>query len=87
MVGALVDQQLMKIAIGIPTFRRPWLLSKALRSLTEQTFKGSFSLVIADNDSEGREGFSTATAWKTDVVGFDFFSSIDVILVIEKGVK
>jgi glycosyltransferase involved in cell wall biosynthesis len=52
----------MKIAVLIPTFRRPALLANALDSLEAQTIS-DFQIVVSDNDAEKAEGVALAEQW------------------------
>lgn len=52
----------MKVAVFVPTFRRPHLLKKVLESLQRQSCS-DFPIIISDNDSEQAEGLAVASAW------------------------
>ena len=50
----------VEAVVCVPTFRRPAMLERTLRSLTEQKTSVSFALVVVDNDAAGRQGLSVA---------------------------
>ncbi len=52
--------------VCVPTFRRPAMLARTLRSLAEQRTSVSFAVVVTDNDAARREGFSAAQPFFTD---------------------
>ncbi len=49
-----------RAVICVPTYRRPDLLARTLASLTAQEAGWPFSIVIVDNDGEGRDGANMA---------------------------
>ena len=48
------------VAVCVPTYRRPELLERTLRSLAAQDFARPFSVLVVDNDGERREGAAVA---------------------------
>jgi GT2 family glycosyltransferase len=50
----------VEAVICVPTFRRPEMLTRTLRSLTEQRTSVPFAVVVVENDSAGREGYTVA---------------------------
>lgn len=46
--------------VTLPTFRRPEQLLETLASLTNQSFTGSFAVVVMENDAEHMEGAKAA---------------------------
>jgi GT2 family glycosyltransferase len=61
-----LDDAAFSVAVCVPTYKRPALLEKALRSLARQApFRdGSrrFAIIVVDNDGQGREGSAIAAA-------------------------
>ncbi|MEF2073352.1 glycosyltransferase family 2 protein [Consotaella aegiceratis] len=49
-----------RIVVTLPTFRRPEHLRKTLSSLVEQRLDERFTVIVMDNDAEGREGVAAA---------------------------
>lgn len=47
-----------KVCIGIPTYKRPGSLRLLLRSLERQQTRAGITVIVADNDSAGREGIA-----------------------------
>lgn len=54
------DPERTAAAVCVPTFRRPELLERTLRSLAAQDFRDPFVVVVVDNDGVGREGAALA---------------------------
>lgn len=52
--------QPLKIAVGIPTYKRPNGLRRVLKSLEHIVTVHDVTVVVAENDREGREGMSVA---------------------------
>ena len=48
--------------VCVPTFRRPEMLARTLRSLAEQRTAIRFAVLVVDNDNSGREGVLVAQA-------------------------
>lgn len=51
-----------RLAVVVPTFRRPESLLRTLASLAAQTV-ADFPIVVVDNDPRDQEGLAAATAW------------------------
>jgi glycosyltransferase involved in cell wall biosynthesis len=73
----------MKIAVLIPTFRRPALLAKALDSLGAQTLS-DFPIIISDNDAEKTEGVAVAEQWARER---GFSGRVHVTVAAERGLS
>lgn len=69
------------VAIAVPTFRRPGQLRTLLESLAVQADAPRMTIVIADNDRQGREGVATAQA----MVAADYPHAIDAFIVETPG--
>ncbi|MEA2484282.1 MAG: hypothetical protein QOC55_2229 [Thermoleophilaceae bacterium] len=52
--------------ICVPTFRRPKMLERTLRSLADQRSEVPFAVVVVDNDGSGREGLAIAARYLND---------------------
>ncbi|MFN4009578.1 MAG: glycosyltransferase [Pannonibacter sp.] len=72
-----------KIMIGIATCKRPEMLKKALLSLEGQTIKADITVLVADNDAEGRAGILAASQLAQD--GYRF--PVAAFVVEERGIS
>ena len=72
-----------KIVIGIPTFRRPWGLSRLLASIAKLDVQFSINVLVADNDKDKRQGIAVVEQVRKD--GFPF--SIIGIVVPDRGIS
>jgi glycosyltransferase involved in cell wall biosynthesis len=50
----------IEAVVCVPTFRRPEMLKRTLRSLAQQKTSVRFAVLVVDNDSTGRHGFAVA---------------------------
>jgi GT2 family glycosyltransferase len=50
----------IEAVVCVPTFRRPEMLERTLRSLAGQRTNVAFAVLVVDNDSGGREGLAVA---------------------------
>jgi len=71
----------VKIAVFVPTFRRPQLLLAALESLRHQSCP-NFQIVVSDNDGTNADGAKVASAW---AVANDFQNRVRVTIAHERG--
>jgi succinoglycan biosynthesis protein ExoM len=55
-----------RVIIAIPTFRRPKNLRRLLDAIAGLSTQAEISLVVADNDAEGREGFKLCVSLAPD---------------------
>lgn len=72
-----------KIMIGIATCKRPEMLKKALLSLEGQTIEADITVLVADNDADGRAGFLAAN--QLAKVGYRF--SVAAFVVEKRGIS
>jgi GT2 family glycosyltransferase len=63
---AYIDAPVTQAVVCIPTFRRPQMLERTLKSLVEQKTGVPFAIVVVDNDGEGRAGFAVAERLLSD---------------------
>lgn len=73
-----------RIAVLVPTYRRPHLLRRTLESLRLQQYATSFRIIVADNDSAKHEGAELARQWAFE---HGFEDRVDIIIVPEKGLS
>ena len=50
------------VTVAIPTFRRPQGLARLLAALAKLRTDASVTVLVADNDAEGREGLAVCRA-------------------------
>ncbi len=55
-----LDPETVRLAVCIPTFKRPDLLEQTLRSLAAQTDAPALRVIVVENDGTGREGAKRA---------------------------
>jgi succinoglycan biosynthesis protein ExoM len=70
------------VIVAIPTFRRPRGLERLLTAMAALETNANVSVIVADNDSEGREGF--AVCEKLRAKGYRW--RLDSIVVPERGI-
>jgi GT2 family glycosyltransferase len=70
------------IVIAIATFRRPQSLARLLAALERLETKAAVTIVVADNDAEGREGFDVCKAVRSR--GYRW--PLDMIVAPERGI-
>jgi succinoglycan biosynthesis protein ExoM len=69
-----------KIAVCIPTFRRPRQLARLLEALAQIDTKASLRVIVADNDGKSHQGFDLCR----DLTGYRW--PLDGLIVRERGV-
>ena len=60
-----------KVTIGIPTFRRPELLRRALDSVAQQDYQ-PLEVIVADNATEGHEVDAVIAAFRDRIDGLRY---------------
>jgi glycosyltransferase involved in cell wall biosynthesis len=71
-----------KVAIGIPTCRRPQGLETCLTALAALATTAAVTVIVADNDPDGRDG--AAVAERLAAGGYRF--PIEAVIVAERGI-
>ena len=69
------------VTIAIPTFRRPKSLSRLLTAIAALETDATVSVLVADNDAGGREGFAVCEAMKAT-----YRFPLTAIVVAERGI-
>ncbi|HEV2651264.1 MAG TPA: glycosyltransferase [Rhizomicrobium sp.] len=72
---------MVDVTIAIPTFRRPKSLMRLLHAIDDLDTDARITVLVADNDAEGHEGFSLCEAIRT-VYRFP----LNAIIVPERGI-
>ena len=75
--------QTKRVVVGIPTFRRPQGLTRLLASIAAQEVQFTPLVLVADNDSESKQGF--AIVEQTRANGYPF--PLTGIVVRERGIS
>jgi succinoglycan biosynthesis protein ExoM len=73
---------MVEVTVAIPTFRRPQGLERLLLALERLDTEAKVSVLVADNDSEGREGL--AVCQRIRASGYRW--PLDSIVVPERGI-
>jgi len=76
-------EKIERIVIGIPTFRRPWGLSRLLSSIGKLNVQFDLHILVADNDKDKKQGLSIVEQTKKN--GYPF--PITGIIVSERGIS
>lgn len=70
------------VAICIPTFRRPAGLIRCLQAISALRTEASFQIIVADNDSDGRQGIAACR----EMLAGGYGIPIAAISVSERGI-
>ena len=73
-----------RLAIFVPTFRRPVQLVQTLQSLAQQDIEEPFLIAVGDNDAPSRDGESAAKRW-AEAQGFP--DRLLTVVVPERGIS
>jgi glycosyltransferase involved in cell wall biosynthesis len=73
-----------KVAVFVPTFRRPDRLIQTLESLANQQIDEPFLITVADNDADSLEGQAAAKSW-AEARGF--VERLATVVVPERGIS
>src|ERR1700759_4593217 len=66
-----------KVVVAIPTFRRPQSLTRLLAALEKLDTTAEVTVIVADNDSDKREGFDVCARLNTYRWPLDAFVAPD----------
>lgn len=67
----MAESSKQKVTIGIPTFRRPEMLRRALESVARQDYQ-SLEVIVSDNATEGDEVSAVIAAFRDRIGGLRF---------------
>lgn len=70
------------VVVAIPTYRRPRALRRCLEALAELRHAGPLRVIVAENDTAGREGLAVCEA----LVAAGYRWPLEVVLAEERGV-
>ncbi len=68
------------VTVAIPTFRRPRGLARLLEALAKLETTASVSILVADNDADGHEGFDLCATLR------DYRWPLRAVIVAERGI-